>query len=313
MQDSTHARSSVGMMKLAPQYGSFLLGALEEPAGQPYGRAIAEVFDGGKLIVVRLSIRPMAAINSAQVVNRYVSETAIFFPFDADGAIGLAYGVEELRRLQVNIGLGHQNRIVLQADNQIPVLLEGLPKGIASLEDTVCDVDLEGFRVRVNSFGDEVIVEACFLGIVFVNIDLPKLAASADLDDACAGVDKPLFTFSVAFLDDSVEIVYGVRLILNRQRSGPLIGGQTFLQCELGVFLPVRGPASRAPSTAFFCRARFKASCRVPTGWGVPRSSFALPRAIPNSNLPASWKSVSPTLRARFARRFIFDLDGIGS
>jgi hypothetical protein len=73
---------------------------------------------------------------------------------------------------------------------------------------------------------------------VFVNIDLPKLAASTDLDDACAGVDKPFFTFAVAFLDDSVEIVYGVRLILNRQGSGPLIGGQTFLQRELSVFLP---------------------------------------------------------------------------
>ena len=80
-------------------------------------------------------------------------------------------------------------------------------------------------------------MEACLLGLVFVNIDLPKLAASTNLDDARAGVDKPLFAFSVAFLDDSVEIVYGVRLILNRQGSGPLIGGQTFLQCELGVFL----------------------------------------------------------------------------
>jgi len=48
----------------------------------------------------------------------------------------------------------------------------------------------------------------------------------------------PLFALSVAFLDDPVEIVHGVRLILNRQGSGPLIGGQTFLQCEVGVFLP---------------------------------------------------------------------------
>ena len=92
--------------------------------------------------------------------------------------------------------------------------------------------------MRVNSFGNEVIVEACLLGIVFVNIDLPKLAASTNLDDARAGVDKPLFALSVAFLDDPVEVVHGVRLILNRQGSGPLIGGQTFLQCELGVFLP---------------------------------------------------------------------------
>ena len=35
----------------------------------------------------------------------------------------------------------------------------------------------------------------------------------------------------------AVEIVYGVRLILNRQGSGPLISGQAFLQCEPGVFL----------------------------------------------------------------------------
>jgi len=76
----------------------------------------------------------------------------------------------------VNIGLRHQNRIVLQADNQITALLKGLPEGIASLEDTVCDVDLEGFRVWVNSFSNEVIVEACLLSIVFVNIDLPKPA-----------------------------------------------------------------------------------------------------------------------------------------
>jgi hypothetical protein len=71
-----------------------------------------------------------------------------------------------------------------------------------------------------------------------VNIDLSKLAAPTGLDDARARVDKPLFTLSVALLDDSVEIVYGVRLSFNRQGSGPLIGGETFLQCELGVFLP---------------------------------------------------------------------------
>src|SRR5208337_1692122 len=64
------------------------------------------------------------------------------------------------------------------------------------------------------------------------------LAAPTNLDDARAGVDKPLIALSVALLDDSVEIVYGVRLILNRHSFGPLIGGQTFLQCELGVFLP---------------------------------------------------------------------------
>jgi hypothetical protein len=52
------------MVKLATQNGSFLLGAWEEPAGQPYGRAIAEVFEGRELIVVTLSFRPMAAIHS---------------------------------------------------------------------------------------------------------------------------------------------------------------------------------------------------------------------------------------------------------
>jgi len=65
-------------------------------------------------------------------------------------------------------------------------------------------------------------VEACLLGIVFVNIDLPKLAAAINLDDACAGIDKPLFTFTIAFLDDPVEVIHGVRLILNRQGCVPL-------------------------------------------------------------------------------------------
>jgi len=92
--------------------------------------------------------------------------------------------------------------------------------------------------VWANSFGNEVIVEACLLRLVFVNVDLPKLAASANLDDARARVDKPLFALSVTFLDDPVEVIHGVRLTLNRQGSGPLIGGQKFLQYELRVFLP---------------------------------------------------------------------------
>jgi len=151
----------------------------------------------------------------------------------------------------VNIGLRHQNRIVLQTNNQILVLLEGLPEGIASLKGTVCNVDLEGFRVRANSFGNEVKVEACLLGIVFMNIDLAKLAASTNFDDACAGVDKPLFSLPVAFLDDPVEVIDGVRLILNRQGSGPLIGGQPFLQCELGVFLPGPGACQQSAIHCF--------------------------------------------------------------
>ena len=55
IQDSTQSGGSVGMVKLAPQHGSLLLGAWEDPAGQPYGRVIAEVFDGRELVVVRLS------------------------------------------------------------------------------------------------------------------------------------------------------------------------------------------------------------------------------------------------------------------
>jgi hypothetical protein len=52
------------MMKLAPQHGSFLLRAWEEPAGQPYGRMIAYVFYGRELIVIGFSFWPMAAIHS---------------------------------------------------------------------------------------------------------------------------------------------------------------------------------------------------------------------------------------------------------
>jgi hypothetical protein len=79
------------MVKFAPQQGSFLLGAGEESASQPYGRAIAEVFDGRELIVVTLSFRPMTAIHSTQVVDRHVRETAIVFPFHADLATGPAH------------------------------------------------------------------------------------------------------------------------------------------------------------------------------------------------------------------------------
>ena len=101
--------------------------------------------------------------------------------------------------------------------------------------------------MRVNFFSNEVIVQAGFLGLVFMNIDLPKLATPTNLDDARARIDKPLFTFAVALLDDSVKGVDGVRLILNRQGSGPLISGQTFLQCELGILLP--GPWTRQQCT----------------------------------------------------------------
>ena len=127
---------------------------------------------------------------------------------DTPQASGVREGLEELRRLEVNIGFLGQNRVVLQADNQMPVLLEGLPEGTASLEDTVCNVDLEGFCVWVNSFGNEVIVEACFLGIVFVNIDLPKLAASTNLGDpraySCWGVPRDSFALPRAIPNSSL-------------------------------------------------------------------------------------------------------------
>ena len=52
-----------------------------------------------------------------------------------------------------------------------------------------------------------------------------------------AGVNEPLFALAVAFLDGSGEVVHAVRLVFNRQGFGPLVGGQAFLQGELGVFL----------------------------------------------------------------------------
>jgi len=64
IQDSTQSGGSVGMVKLAPQHGSLLLRAWEEPAGQPHGRVIAEVFQGRELVVIGFSFRPMAAIDS---------------------------------------------------------------------------------------------------------------------------------------------------------------------------------------------------------------------------------------------------------
>ena len=80
-------------------------------------------------------------------------------------------------------------------------------------------------------------MEARLVRVVFVNVDFAELAASTDLDDACAGVNKPLFALSVTFFDDSVEVIHGMRRIFNRHGPGPLVGGQAFLQCELGVFL----------------------------------------------------------------------------
>jgi hypothetical protein len=81
----------------------------------------------------------------------------------------------------VNIGLRHQDRFVLHSNNQILVLLEGLPEGIASLENTAGDINLEGLRVRVKSFGDKIEVKSGLLGLVVMNIDLPKLVVSTKL------------------------------------------------------------------------------------------------------------------------------------
>ena len=67
------------MMKLSTQHSAFPVGAWEELAGQPYGRTVAYVFYGWKLVVIGFSFRPMAAIDSTQVVGRYVRETASSF------------------------------------------------------------------------------------------------------------------------------------------------------------------------------------------------------------------------------------------
>ncbi len=87
----------------------------------------------------------MAVVDGTQFVDGHVRQAAIVLPFDADWATGLADGLEELRRFQVNIGLCHQDRFVLHADNQITVLLEGLPEGVSSLQGAIRNIDLEGF------------------------------------------------------------------------------------------------------------------------------------------------------------------------
>jgi hypothetical protein len=59
------------------------------PSRPPDRRAIAEVFDGRELVVIRFSFRPLAAIKSTQVVDCHIRETALVFPFDADRTIRL--------------------------------------------------------------------------------------------------------------------------------------------------------------------------------------------------------------------------------
>jgi len=153
-------------------------------------------------------------------------------------------------------------------------------------------------------------VEACLLGIVFVNIDLPELAASTNLDDARAGVDKPLFTFSVAFLDDSVEIVYRVRLILNRQGSAPLIGGRTFLQCEVGVFLA--GPRSCQQSAIHCPLLQSTIQGQLPGSERLGRTQkFLGPAESDSEQQPSTFMyECFSHAESRSATRFIFDLDG---
>jgi hypothetical protein len=97
------------------------------------------------------------------------------------------------------------------------------------------DVDFEGLRVRVDSSGNEITVKACLLGRVGMNIDLAEAAATANLDDSGPCVEKPLFTFAIAFLDDSAEVIDGVGRILNCQRAGSLVRRQAFLERELGI------------------------------------------------------------------------------
>ena len=153
-------------------------------------RVIPEAFDGRELIVVRLSLRPMTAVDGTAVVDGHIRQAGIVFPFDSSRAIGLGEGCKELWRLQVNVRLHNQYRIVLHPNHQVMVVLEGLLEGIPSLQRTVRDIDLEGFCVRVNSLGDEVIMEACSLCMVCVDVDLASLAASTDLDNAHAGINE---------------------------------------------------------------------------------------------------------------------------
>jgi hypothetical protein len=98
------------------------------------------------------------------------------------------------------------------------------------------DVDFEGLRVRVDSSGNEITVKACLLRLVRMNIDLAEAATVANLNDSCACVEKPLFAFAIALLDDSAKVIDGVGCILNCQRAGSVFGRQALLERELGVF-----------------------------------------------------------------------------
>ncbi len=103
----------------------------------------------------------------------------------------------------------------------------------------------------LNSFGHEVVMEAGLVRVMFVNIDFPELAASSDRDDARPGVNEPLLALAVPFLDGSGEAVHAVRLVFNRQRFGPLVGGHAFLQGELSVFLASPRPCQQSAVHGF--------------------------------------------------------------
>jgi hypothetical protein len=72
-----------------------------------------------------------------------------------------------------------------------------------------------------------------------------------------------------------------VRLILNRQCSCPLIGGQTFLQCELGVF--VRSPRTSQQSAIYSFLLQGTIQGRLPNSERLGRAQKFLRPAESNS------------------------------
>ena len=88
----------------------------------------------------------------------------------------------------MNVALLDQGRVVLQAESEVLAPIESLPERISSLQGSVGNVDFEGSSMRVNSFGHEIIVKSCLLGLVCMNIYLAKLAGPSDLDNASTGV-----------------------------------------------------------------------------------------------------------------------------
>ena len=52
-----------------------------------------------------------------------------------------------------------------------------------------------------------------------------------------ARIDELLLAFAVTLPDDSVNVIDGMRRILDCQRAGSFFCGQALLECELGKFL----------------------------------------------------------------------------